>query len=171
MIIKSIPALLFAFFSLTVQAGPLDVPDSWLDDHDETVKLSKWKGRPVILAMEYSECRFMCSIQHRKLEEIQVEADRRKLNIDLVILSLDPKNDTPASWRRFRETRQMTRSNWHFLTSTRGATDRAVQSLGVKWRYYDEHILHEINITRLAANGEIVRVMRTYDMTGAEFLN
>lgn len=171
MIARSLQACLLALCSLAAQAGPLDIADAWTDDQDRAVKLSQWRGRPLVLAMEYADCRFMCSIQHRKLQEIQAEADRRKLDIDFVVLSLDPKRDTPAAWRKFREARDVKRPNWHFLTGTRAATDRAVLSLGVKWWYYDEHILHEINITRLAASGEVVKAMKTYDMSAAEFLN
>ena len=152
-------------------AGPLDLNDTWVDDNGNSVKLAKWRGRPVIISMEYSNCRFICSISQRKLQEIQVEADRRKLSIEFVILSLDPKNDTPASWRQYRKLKDLPGSNWYFLTGSRAATDNAVLSLGVKWWYYDEHIMHELRILRLAANGEVVRIMKTYDMTAAQLLD
>lgn len=159
-----------ALFSFTVAAGPLDLADVWLDDAGNSVKLSQWKGRPVILSMEYSNCRFICSISQRMLQEVQVEADRRKLDLEFVVISLDPKNDTPAAWREYRKMRELPRSNWHFLTGSRAATDRAVRELGVKWWYYDEHIMHELRILRLAGNGEVMKIMNSYDMAVAEFL-
>jgi cytochrome oxidase Cu insertion factor (SCO1/SenC/PrrC family) len=162
--------LLVVYFGVAC-AGPLDLADAWIDDNGNSVKLARWRGRPVIISMEYSNCRFICSISQRKLQEIQVEADRRKLSIEFVILSLDPKNDTPASWRQYRKLRDLPGSNWYFLTGSRAATDNAALSLGVKWWYYDEHIMHELRILRLAANGEVVRIMKTYDMTAAQLLD
>jgi protein SCO1/2 len=162
---------LLVLASFRVDAGPLDIADSWLDDRENSVQLSHWKGRALVLSMEYSNCRFICSIAQRKLQEIQVEADRRKLNLEFVILSLDPKNDTPASWRQYRKARDLHMPNWHFLTGSRTATDRAVRELGVRWWYYDEHIMHDIRIVRIGPDGKVVKLMNTYDMTAAEFLN
>jgi protein SCO1/2 len=160
-----------ALVAAAADAGPLDLDDVWLDDAGRQVKLSRWRGRPVIMSMEYSNCRFICSISQRKLQEIQVEADRRKLDLDFVVISLDPKNDTPDTWRQYRQARDLPHPNWHFLTGSRAATDRAVNALGVKWWYYDEHIMHDIKILRLAPDGRVVKVMKTYDMTAAELLN
>jgi cytochrome oxidase Cu insertion factor (SCO1/SenC/PrrC family) len=162
--------LLAACFG-SASASPFDLTDVWIDDNENPVRLDKWRGRPIIVSMEYSNCRFICSISQRKLQEIQAEADRRKLTIEFVVLSLDPKNDTPALWRQYRKQKDLVRSNWHFLTGSRKATDNAVFNLGVKWWYYDEHIMHELKIIRLAANGEIARIMSTYDMTAAQFLD
>lgn len=152
-------------------AGPLDLGEVWLDDADKPVQLSHWRGRPVIMSMEYSNCRFICSLSQRKLQEIQAEADRRKLDLEFVVISLDPKNDTPAAWRQYRLARDLPHRNWHFLTGSRAATDRAVSALGVKWWYYDEHIMHDIRIVRLAPDGQVVKVMKTYDMTATDLLN
>lgn len=168
---KIAACLLLFFNSLAAGAGPLDLTDVWLDDAGKPVTLSRWRGRPVVMSMEYSNCRSICSIAQRKLQQIQVEADRRKLDLEFIVVSLDPKNDTPASWREYRKARDVPMPNWHFLTGSRGATDRMVRELGVKWWYYDEHIMHEIRIVRLAPDGEFVKVMKTYDMTAAEFLN
>jgi protein SCO1/2 len=123
------------------------------------------------MAMEFSECRFICSTSLRKLQEVHAEATRRKLDIEFVLVSLDPKNDTPAAWQKYRKARDLPHTNWTFLTGSRQATDRMVQALDVHWWYYDEHIMHDLKIVRLAPNGKIVGEMKTFDMTAAEFLD
>jgi protein SCO1/2 len=169
--------LVLALLSLTccmptmAATNLLDVPDSFVADDGRTVSLPRWKGRQVILTMEYSNCRFLCSITLKKLRDIQEEADRRKLALDFVIVSLDPANDTPASWQAYRRTRDLHRPNWHFLTGSRATTDRIVGLLGVKWWYYDEHIMHDFKIVRLAPGGETAAVMQAFDMTAAELLD
>ena len=142
----------------------------WLDDSGKTVKLASWRGRQVILAMEYSNCRFLCSIALKKLKEIQDEADRRQLPLEFVIVSLDPANDTPAAWRDYRRTRRLPYSNWHFLTGSRILTDRMIAAMGVNWWVYDGHIMHDLKIFRLTSDGVAVATMQAFDMSAAEFL-
>lgn len=156
---------------LAVGANPLALPDQWQTDNNATVTLAKWKGRAVILAMEFSNCRFICSINLQKLKEIQDEADKRKLELEFVIVSIDPAHDTPASWRSYRASRSLERTNWRFLTGDRAATERIAALLGVKWWYYDEHLMHDFKIFRLAPDGRIVGIMKTFDMTAAELLD
>lgn len=100
-------------------ASPLALPDIWLAEDDRSVTLAQWQGRAVILAMEYGNCRFVCSINLQKFKEIQTEVDRRSLDLDFVIVSIDPVNDTPASWRKSRASHNLDRHNWRFITGDR----------------------------------------------------
>ena len=113
--------------------------------------------------MEYSACRFVCSVYWRRLQQLQQEADRRALEVQFVILSIDPENDSPASWREYRKARGLARSNWHFLTATRAVASRAAALLGVRWWYLDGHLMHDFKIVRLDAEGGIAAAMTTFD--------
>jgi protein SCO1/2 len=143
--------------------GLFTIADPWLDEHDQRVALAAWRGRPVVVAMEYSACRFICSVAWRRLQEIQREADRRHLDMPFVILSIDPEHDTPAAWRDYRKARDLVRTNWHFLTGTRAMTSRAAALLGVRWWYDEDHLMHDFKIVRLDAEGRVAGVMTGYD--------
>jgi len=139
------------------------IADPWIDEYDQTVRLSQWRGRPTVMAMEYSACRFICSLYWRRLLEVQQEADRRGQAIEFVILSIDPEHDTPGSWRAYRQARGLQRSNWHFLTGSRPMTTRAAALLGVRWWYDEDHLMHDFRIVRLDATGAPAVSLIDYD--------
>lgn len=154
-------AALLAVVALT--AGPAwcapfnfyTLPDTFIDDQAKPVHLSEWKGKPLILTMEYSACRFMCSTTFSKMKAIQEAADQQHIAIDFVIVSLDPKNDTPEAWRQYRVNREIERSNWHLLTGSEETTKRFARLLGVNYWYMDDNILHDLKIARLNEQGEV----------------
>ena len=138
------------------------IEEAWLDEQGRPVALSHWRGRPTVMAMEYSACRFICSVYWRRLMDVQKEADRRHLDIEFVILSIDPENDSPQLWREYRKVRGLARQNWHFLTGTRAMTTRAAALLGVKWWFDEGHLMHDFKIVRLDAAGAIAAALTTY---------
>jgi protein SCO1 len=143
----------FSFYAL---------PYSFTDDQSRTVRLSEWRGKPMIITMEYSNCRFMCTTTFSKMKAIQDAADRKKMQIDFLVVSLDPKNDTPQAWRQYKISREVDRSNWHMLTGTDATTKDFAKLIGIKYWSMDEHILHDFKIVRLNAQGEIEKEITDY---------
>lgn len=144
---------------------------SFTDDRGRSVMLREWSGRPAIVTMEYANCRFICSITLQRLKDVQMAADRAKRHFDFIILSIDPKNDTPEAWTRYRKTRELDRENWRFLTASANDTPGLARRLGVRYWLYDEHIVHDFRLLRLNEAGEIVKVMDTYDADLNEFVH
>lgn len=154
--LMSCPALCapFSFYTL---------PYAFTNDQAKTVHLSEWRGKPLILTMEYSNCRFMCTTTFSKLKAMQEIADHKKLQIDFMIISLDPKNDTPQAWKQYRVSRDVDRSNWHLLTGSEATTQEFAALMGIKYWYVDEHILHDFKIVRLNVKGEIEKMITDFD--------
>ena len=130
-------------------------PDTFVDEQADTVQLSQWRGKSAIVTMEYSAGRFLCTTTFSKLRAIQAAADAQHIDIDFVIVSLDPKNDTPEAWRQYRMSRDVDRPNWHMLTGSEATTRRFAGLIGIKYWSMDEHILHDFKIVRLNEKGEI----------------
>jgi cytochrome oxidase Cu insertion factor (SCO1/SenC/PrrC family) len=151
--------------SIPASCAPLSfyaLPYSFTNDQARTVHLSEWLGKPLILTMEYSSCRFMCTTTFSKLKAIQAAADQQNINIDFMIISLDPKNDTPEAWKQYRISREVDRNNWHLLTGSEATTKEFAALTGIKYWYYDEHILHDFKIVRLNAKGKIEKEITDY---------
>lgn len=146
------------------------LPYSFTNDYARTVHLSDWRGKPLILTMEYSNCRFMCTTTFSTMKAIQAAADRKKLAIDFMIISLDPKNDTPQAWRQYRISRGIDRDNWHLLTGDESTTREFAALIGIKYWYMDEHIFHDFKIVRLNAQGEIEKALTNYSDEPASLL-
>jgi protein SCO1 len=155
-------ASLLSFPAWCAPASFYSMPDPFTNDRGETVHLSEWRGKPLILTMEHSTCRFSCSIIISKLKAIQALADQKNLKIDFMIVSIDPRNDTPETWRQFRVSRDVERSNWHLLTGSKATTKQFANLIGINYWYMEEHVFHDFKIVRLNANGEIEKAITDY---------
>jgi cytochrome oxidase Cu insertion factor (SCO1/SenC/PrrC family) len=102
--------------------------------------------------------------------DIQAEADKRKLDVKFLVISLDPKNDNPAQWREYRRVRDLKRDNWTFVTGNRAATDKVVATLGIKWWIFDDSIMHDFKLIRLDKDGRTAATMVAFDASAYEFL-
>jgi protein SCO1/2 len=141
-----------------------NLPATFVNDAARTVKLSEWRGKPVIVTMEYSECRFMCTSTFSKMKAIQQAADQKGIRIDFVVISLDPQNDTPAAWKQYRASRGIERDNWHLLTGSDATTREFAALVGIKYWYMDRHLLHDFKIVRLDGDGVIAKEITEYDI-------
>jgi cytochrome oxidase Cu insertion factor (SCO1/SenC/PrrC family) len=146
------------------------VAGDFVDDAGRHLTLDRLAGATTVVAMEYSACRFVCTVSWRKLTELQAEADRRGLKLRFVLISIDPANDTPALWREYRQARGLQRSNWLFLTGSRASTDAVARLLGVRWWLYDGNVMHDFRIVRLDEQGRITKAMLAYDLPAEQFL-
>lgn len=145
-------------------------PERFIDENGQAVTLGQFEGQPALVVMEYSACRFVCTVNWRKLVEVQEAADRLHRDVLVLVFSIDPEHDTPALWREYRQARSLKRSNWRFLTANRKDTDSLARWLGVQWWRYGDAIMHNFRILRLDAAGRQVRVMDTFDANAAGFL-
>ncbi len=154
------------------QAAPAlwQLRNEFVDEFGTRAKLPHWAGPQTIVAMEYSACKFVCTINWRRLIDIQDEADRRQLPLRFLIISLDPANDSPAAWRDYRKLRGIQRSNWHFVTGNRLATNHVARVLGVKWWYFNDAIVHDFRVLRVNDRGDIQAVMERFDELASDFL-
>ena len=169
---RAVTALCLLAVASWVQAKPslFSIQQPWIDENGHSVTLSQWRGQPTLVAMEYSACRFVCSVYWRRLVEIQQAADREGLKVQFVILSIDPEHDSPALWRDYREARALVRDNWHFLTGTREMTSRAAALLGERWWFDEGHLMHDFKIVRLDSQGGIGAAMTTFTQPVSDLL-
>ena len=129
---------------------------TWEDDQDRQVTMAQWAGRPALLTMAYGSCRRICSTSLRLLQQAQQDADARNLEVSVIVVSLDPKTDTPAAWREFRTEHRLQRKNWHFLGGEAGPTRRVADLLEMRYWVYDDHVLHDLRIAAVNAAGRVV---------------
>ena len=64
-------ATLAAFPAWSAPFSFYALPYAFTNDRNETVHLSEWRGKPLIVTMEYSNCRFMCTTTFSKMKAIQ----------------------------------------------------------------------------------------------------
>jgi cytochrome oxidase Cu insertion factor (SCO1/SenC/PrrC family) len=159
--------------SVAANAAPgfWKLPLQFTDENGNRAALSHWAADKTVVAMEYSACKFVCTTNWKRLLDIQAEADRQKLPVRFLVISLDPANDSPSAWRDYMKVRGLSRSNWSFLTGNRAATDKVASALSVKWWYFNETIMHDFRVVGVNAQGALVAEMGNYDDSVIEFLS
>ena len=143
----------------------------WDDDAHARVTLAHWNGRPALMTLTYGNCRKTCSTTLKLLQSAQVQADRRGLDLDVIVVSLDPTVDTPEAWHQFRTQRALTRPNWRFLSGSPAITRHLADVLGVRYWVYDDHVLHDFRIVAVRPDGHVVARMDWVDQPIAELLD
>lgn len=135
----------------------------FVDDHGSPVELDRYRGRPAIVTMEYSNCRYICSATLARLKQLQALADRRGVTIDFLVLSLEPDKDTPSAWTQYRAERRLDRPTWHFLSARPEDVPRLAQTLGIRYWRVEGHLMHDFRLVRLNPVGEIDVVVDRLD--------
>jgi cytochrome oxidase Cu insertion factor (SCO1/SenC/PrrC family) len=132
-----------------------ELPQEWRDDRGRETRLDAFRGRQVIVTMAYAACRRVCPATMTHLKRLQQEIDSRGESAEFVIVAYDPTVDDPQSWREYRDSRQLTRDNWHFLTGTPAGTEQLARRLGFRFWKYDRHVMHDYRIVVIDAEGAL----------------
>lgn len=99
------------------------------DERGKAVSLAAERGRVVLLTFMYSRCRESCPIEGRLLAEVEHSLGRATHSV-LLIVSVDPGGDTPATIRRFVARAGLTGTHWSWLVGSR-------PQLASVWRAYE----------------------------------
>lgn len=167
-------AILAAWAVLLLQAAQaqdlLRSDGHWVDDRARSFELSSLHGRPTVVTMAYGACRRICSTSLRVMEQVQALADQSRIELNFVVVGLDPSQDKPADWAEFRRDRKLQRPNWYFLSGDTGSTHRAAQRLGIQYWRYGDHTMHDFKILLLAEDGRLLRAMDKFGQDPASLL-
>lgn len=135
----------------------------WQDDAGNRFRLESLYGRPTVITMAYGACRRVCSTSLRMMERLQSLADARGVDLNFVVVGLDPQADRPADWAAYRAERQLMRANWRFLTGDEAAVRQLARRLGLRYWRYGEHTMHDLRIVLLSDKAEPLRSIATFD--------
>src|SRR6266478_5585833 len=133
-----------------------DLPRAWRDDRGQLFDLQALQGHAVVLTMAYTTCHRVCPTTMRRLVQLQHDLDRRGTTAEFLVIGYDPDNDDAAAWHQYRETRHLTRSNWHFLVGTRAAVEQTARQLGFEFWKMDRHVVHDSRILYFDEQGTLV---------------
>ena len=162
-----LPACMAAAFCCIAMSTPVaggtvglaQLPGHWRGDDGRDVELTRFEGHRVVLTMAYATCHRICPMTIAALKSIQQRLDGRGEVAEFVIVGYDPANDDAAAWHRYRMTRNLTRSNWHFVTGTNDATVELAKTLGFDFWKYDDHVMHDSRVVVFDSRGILQRTL------------
>lgn len=152
---------------------PLPAPDFALTDQDgQTVQLSSFRGKVVVLDFIYTRCPGPCPLLSRKFAHLQKQlrdgvADR----VMLLSITIDPEHDTPAVLREYARRYQADTRGWKFLTGSTADIINVAYQYGVD--YYGDssgEINHLVATYIINQQGEVVKVFKGPNHSAGELL-
>jgi protein SCO1 len=131
----------------------LDAPFS--DQDGVTFRLEHKRGRPLLVAMFYTSCRFVCPLivdSAKGVEHALEPAERERLGILLV--SLDPARDDSAALKRVFDKRKLDGARWTLARTAENHVRSLAALLGVRYRALaDGEFNHTSALVLLDAQG------------------
>ncbi len=71
------------------------------DQYGNTISLSQFKGKPVVLTFLYTHCPDVCPLTAEKIHTTMQSLGNSAQNVAVVAVSMDPKGDTAATTQNF----------------------------------------------------------------------
>jgi protein SCO1/2 len=124
----------------------------WQDEKGQPFTFARWRGTPVLVTAIYTECHATCPRTVDKLRRLYAALGKDGRVPEFVLVTLDPKNDTPERLRRFKEAQKLPEA-WHLVTGSPADTDELTSLLDVHVLNSDAHIVHDARIVIFDARG------------------
>ena len=128
---------------------------------DQAGHASDWRtrrGAPQVVAMFYTSCQYICPLivdSGKAVDKRLTPAQRARLKILLV--SMDPRRDTPAALRHIVDKRQLDTTRWTLASPPQGEVRAVAGVLGVRYRELaNGEFNHTSALLLLDADGRIL---------------
>ena len=104
---------------------------TFLSRGGRTVRLSDYRGKPLIIDMIYTHCPFVCATKTRNLDALKLS--REALGPDsfgVLTIGFDTENDTPEAMDDFGKRIDAKMANWEFVSADADTIKRLSKDLG-----------------------------------------
>lgn len=128
------------------------------DQHGKARDWRQRRGQPQLVAMFYSNCRFICPLIIESGKAVQRQlSPAQQAKLGVLYISMDPARDTPARLAQVVKERRIDDARWT-LASPRAADVRAVAGvLDIRYRQLsDGEFNHTSALILLDADGRIL---------------
>lgn len=140
---------------------------SFMDGDSNPVRLSDFRGQPVLINMIYTSCSHYCPITTQTLAD-GVEAGLDALGDDsfsVLTIGFDVRNDKPSRMRAYGRAQGINFPNWHFLAADSETILALTDQAGFIFYPSSQGYDHLAQTTLLDENGRIVRQLYGANLT------
>ena len=112
---------------------------TFLDRSGRTVRLSDYRGKPLVISMIYTHCPFVCATTTRSLSAIKLSQDALGAdNFGVLTIGFDTENDTPEAMDDFAKRMGVNLPKWDFVSSDEETIKKLSKDLGFVYFPTDE---------------------------------
>ena len=141
---------------------------TFLDRSGRTVRLSDYRGKPLVISMIYTHCPFICATTTRSLTALKLSQSAfGEDSFGVLTIGFDTENDTPEAMDMFARRMGVDLKNWEFVSSDPETIKKLSKDLGFSFSPTDEGGFNHITQTTfIDAEGKVYR-----QIYGEEFPN
>ena len=129
------------------------------DPEGKTVKLSDYRGNPLVVSMIYTSCYHVCPTITRHLHKM-VNVGQQALGPDsfaVVTIGFDTPNDTPQAMQGFARQQSVDLPQWRFLSADAVTIEGLVKDLGFIYYASPKGFDHLAQATVIDPQGKVYR--------------
>lgn len=128
-----------------------------LDRDGRAVKLSRYRGKPLLVSFIYTGCFQVCPTSTRALRDtLQPLAQIFGLgNFNVVSIGFNQPADSPAAMRAFAAQHGMNAPNWDFLSPPPASVEALTRDFGFSYAATPAGFDHVVGVTVVDADGRV----------------
>ena len=112
-----------------------NLPSLWTNQKGEEMELLELKGDVLVMVMMYTSCKAACPRLAADMRDIEKRIPQAsKDGVTLVMVSIDPKTDTPERLRTFAKENEMESDQWVLLRGSEADTREFAAVLAVNYK-------------------------------------
>ena len=130
-----------------------------LDREGRPVRLSRYRGKPLLVSFIYTGCFQVCPLTTRSLQNA-VEAGREVFGTNqynVVSIGFNQPADTPQALAAFARQHRIAQPNWEFLSPHASIVEALAREFGFSYLATPAGYDHVLQVTLLDAEGRIYR--------------
>ena len=130
-----------------------------LNREGQPVRLSRYRGKPLLVSFIYSGCFQACPLTTRSLSAA-IEAGKGVFGsnqFNIISIGFNQPADTPQSLKAFARQHGIAQSNWDFLSPPAAIVDPLTRDFGFSYRATPAGFDHTAQVTLVDAEGRIYR--------------
>jgi protein SCO1/2 len=112
-----------------------NLTSKWNTEEGKTIALKDLKGKTLVMVMIYTTCKAACPRLAADMRNIEAMVPSKyKKEINYILISIDPKTDTPKKLKKFAIENYMDGEQWTFLQGTESGVREFANVLAVKYK-------------------------------------
>jgi protein SCO1/2 len=145
---------------------------SLTDQNGHAFKMKDHRGKPVLVSMFYTSCKFVCPMLIDAMETTrQGLSVAERAQLDLLLISFDPEHDDVKKLKTIAVSRALDASQWTLARTDSSSARKIAATLGIQYRLLsDGDYNHTTVLVLLDAEGRIVGRTKKLGTADAEFI-
>lgn len=112
-----------------------NLPSKWTTQDGKDIELKSLRGNVLVMVMIYTSCKAACPRLVADMRDIESKLEKKtKQHVKLILVSIDPKTDTPEKLKSFAIENKMNQDPWIFLRSSEENTREFAAVLAVNYK-------------------------------------